>query len=145
LPLIREKIHVVNEIPTLFETTGTGESSGELSFVSAPLPYSKNALVWKKEKDIANVATHINAVVKIFESMSDSEIDFTADKIKTAIWPYTESIPAEDGGRGSVLWPMRFALSGKEKSPDPFIMSAIIGKQETLVRLGAALKLIKTT
>ena len=145
LPLIREKIHVFSEIPALFEAAG--ESSGELSFINPLLPYSKNALMWKKEKDISNVAAHINAIIKILNSMNvgDEKNDFTAEKIKTAIWPYAESIPAETGGRGSVLWPMRYALSGKEKSPDPFILASILGKKETLKRLDSALGLIHST
>jgi hypothetical protein len=34
-----------------------------------------------------------------------------------------------------VLWPLRVALSGREKSPDPFILAAILGRDETLERL----------
>ena len=62
-----------------------------------------------------------------------SEEDFTAEKIKTALWPL-----AEKHGKGNVLWPTRFALSGQDKSPDPFIISAILGKKETLKRLNTA-------
>jgi glutamyl-tRNA synthetase len=139
LPLIREKIQVFSEIPELFGP------AGELSFLNSPSQYPKTALMWKKEKDISNVATHINAVIKALEPLADTDADFTADKIKAAIWPYAESVPAEAGGRGSVLWPMRYALSGKEKSPDPFIMAGVLGKKETLIRLNKALELIKTT
>jgi Anticodon binding domain len=37
--------------------------------------------------------------------------------------------------RGEILHPVRYALSGLEKSPDPFIIASIIGKNETLSRL----------
>ncbi|MCX6712608.1 MAG: hypothetical protein NTY66_00155 [Candidatus Vogelbacteria bacterium] len=33
---------------------------------------------------------------------------------------------------------MRIALSGREKSPDPFTLAAIFGKEETLKRLANA-------
>ena len=59
-----------------------------------------------------------------------AETDFTASQIKTALWPY-----AEETGRGAVLWPLRMALTGKERSPDPFTVASILGKKETLSRL----------
>lgn len=59
-----------------------------------------------------------------------SETDFTATQIKTVLWPY-----AEEAGRGAVLWPLRMALTGKERSPDPFTVASILGKKETLSRL----------
>ncbi len=132
LPLIREKIQVFSEIPELFAP------AGELSFINALPAYEKKSLIWKKEKDAANVAVHINSVIKTLETMGDTDGAFSAEKIKAAIWPYAESITADAGGRGSVLWPMRYALSGKEKSPDPFIMASVLGKDETLRRLRQA-------
>jgi len=47
---------------------------------------------------------------------------------------------ATNNGRGQVLWPLRVALSGKEKSPDPFTLCYILGKKETLLRLDNAIK-----
>ena len=142
LPLIREKIHVFGDIPKLFEAgkagDSAGSSAGELSFINSLPEYQKTALMWKKEKDLANVAVHINTIIKLIEPLTDSDQDFTADTVKAAIWPYAESISPENGGRGSVLWPMRFALSGQEKSPDPFVLAGVLGKTETLKRLNAA-------
>ncbi|NQV92976.1 glutamate--tRNA ligase, partial [Candidatus Kaiserbacteria bacterium] len=51
------------------------------------------------------------------------------------LWGYAEEV-----GKGSVLWPMRVALSGKEKSPDPFTLAEIFGKEETINRLKNAHK-----
>ena len=58
---------------------------------------------------------------------------FTGENIKEAIWAY-----ASEEGRGDVLWPMRYALSGKERSPDPFSLAEILGKEETIERLNFA-------
>lgn len=52
------------------------------------------------------------------------------DAIKNVLTPY-----AEQEGKGNVLWPLRVALSGKEKSPDPFELATILGKEATLTRL----------
>ncbi|HEY0220816.1 MAG TPA: hypothetical protein VGC58_01185 [Candidatus Paceibacterota bacterium] len=48
---------------------------------------------------------------------------------------------ATDKGRGDVLWPLRVALSGKEKSPDPFTLLYILGKEESIKRINKALDL----
>ena len=42
--------------------------------------------------------------------------------------------------RGEVLHPVRFALSGKDKSPDPFTLAEVLGKPETVDRIKIALK-----
>ena len=49
---------------------------------------------------------------------------------------------AEANGKGNVLWPMRAALSGKEQSPDPFTLAAMVGKKAALQRLKQALNLL---
>ncbi|KKW34752.1 MAG: Glutamate-tRNA ligase, partial [Candidatus Giovannonibacteria bacterium GW2011_GWA2_53_7] len=94
-------------------------------FFEAPAGLTKELL-----KDVAPLAE----VVKLVAAVSDN--DFTADKIKSAVWDY-----ATQEGRGRVLWPMRVALSGRERSADPFTIAAIIGKAETIKRLTHALDL----
>ena len=37
--------------------------------------------------------------------------------------------------RGELLWPLRVALSGKKFSPGPFDIMAILGKEESLIRI----------
>jgi glutamyl/glutaminyl-tRNA synthetase len=58
----------------------------------------------------------------------------TPEEVKTKIWDY-----ATLKGRGQVLWPLRVALTGKDKSPDPFIVFSIIGKTEALKRIDSAI------
>ena len=41
---------------------------------------------------------------------------------------------------GSVLWPMRVALSGQENSPGPFEIAEALGREKTLERLTNAVK-----
>ncbi len=43
-------------------------------------------------------------------------------------------------GRGSVLWPLRAALSGKKASPDPLDIMEILGHDETVRRISAAIE-----
>jgi glutamyl/glutaminyl-tRNA synthetase len=41
-----------------------------------------------------------------------------------------------------VLWPFRVALSGKEKSPDPFTLAEMLGRETVLKRLTNAVNLL---
>ncbi|MDP2651002.1 MAG: glutamate--tRNA ligase family protein [bacterium] len=49
---------------------------------------------------------------------------------------------AEKEGKGNVLWPLRYALSGLLKSPDPFILLEALGKDEALRRIERALEIL---
>ncbi len=75
---------------------------------------------------------HLEKIIGILGTLAENA---TAEIIKAAIWPYAEEV-----GKGEVLWPTRYALSGRDKSPDPFTLAAILGKIETEKRLGAAIK-----
>ena len=63
-----------------------------------------------------------------------------------------KEIIAEDGdlmayatevGKGNVLWPVRYALSGQDVSPDPLTILDILGKDESLKRLERAVAILK--
>ncbi len=71
---------------------------------------------------------HLPTTITLLEKISTDQ--FTADQVKNAVWDF-----ATTEGRGKVLWPLRIALSGREKSPDPFTIAGILGKEETLNRL----------
>lgn len=43
------------------------------------------------------------------------------------------------GDRGLVYWPFRVALTGREKSPDPVEIFAVLGKEKTIKRVKAAI------
>ncbi|MBX4189531.1 glutamate--tRNA ligase [Candidatus Parcubacteria bacterium] len=49
---------------------------------------------------------------------------------------------AEEAGKGNVLWPLRYALSGLEKSPDPMTLMEILGGEESKKRVEAAIKIL---
>jgi glutamyl/glutaminyl-tRNA synthetase len=49
---------------------------------------------------------------------------------------------AEEKGKGNVLWPIRYALSGKDKSPDPFTLLKIFGPDVAKTRIQKAIDLI---
>lgn len=105
--------------------------NSEYSFIKNLQNYPKELLKWKDEKDLENTKGYLKSIINLLEKVSEK--DFTKESVKSAVWPL-----AEEKGKGNVLWPMRVALSGKEKSPDPFISSEVLGKEETTRRLKSA-------
>jgi glutamyl-tRNA synthetase len=129
IPIIFERISVWGEVTQLID-------NGEFDYVLRTPKYTARDLTWKGEKDFANTLRHIERVIILLTDIPEN--DWTADKIKEVVWPYAES-----EGKGSVLWPIRYALSGMQKSPDPFTLATILGKEETLKRLSAANDILK--
>jgi len=121
-PIILERINKFGDIQDMVDR-------GELGYFSKAPEYDKEKLTWK---DSGLEETKIN-IDKIIELLQKADFT-TADSIKSSIWNY-----AEEKGMGAVLWPMRYALSGLDKSPDPFTLAAILGKEETIKRLRDAL------
>ena len=105
---------------------------GELAFFG-DLSYEP-ALLLQNGKIPAEVASnHLKALAELLENIPDE--GFTATQLKDIVWPYADS-----QGRGAVLWPLRVALSGREKSPDPFTLCGLLGKKTTLNRIAQAVK-----
>lgn len=121
ISLLKERIETFGDIDVM-------KASGELSFVTEKPSYDPAKLIWK-ESEAKQTAAHL---LKIKELLAPIQ-DFTLENVKAAIWQY-----AEEQGRGAVLWPLRFALSGKDKSPDPFTLAGILGKEEVSERITSA-------
>lgn len=100
---------------------------GEYVYITEKPVFDMNKIVWKQDS-LENAQKHLQIVKEKLEQVS--ETSWTPETIKEAVWGY-----AEDVGRGSVLWPLRYSLSGKEKSPDPFTLAFVLGKAETLARI----------
>lgn len=68
----------------------------------------------------------------------------SAEAVKEALMPFADAEEAKGkGGRGGVLWPLRFALSGQDRSPDPFTLIAILGPEAALSRIQNAIAILK--
>ena len=119
-------------IPTLIERIDkySDLKNEDLGFYTNLPRYETENLVWKNS-DIEQTKTHVNEALGRFEGA-----DFSSpETIKGSLWDYAEKV-----GKGDVLWPTRYALSGKDKSPDPFTLAYILGKTETLERIKTAYK-----
>lgn len=101
-------------------------------FFSANLHYDKTLLRWKEMNDIDLRITleKSKAVLK-----NISEQDWSKENLE-------KNLLAEAGEkRGELLWPLRAALTGAQKSPSPFEVAWVLGKTESLERIERALKL----
>ena len=121
LPIIRERVSTFGEISEM-------EKAGEFEyFIKAP-QVKPAELAWKKEPDLAKTGERLERSLSLLNAMGTS--DWSVTSLRDALMPYAEEV-----GKGNVLWPLRYALTGKEKSPDPFTVAAILGKDETLKRI----------
>ncbi|MEK7514957.1 MAG: glutamate--tRNA ligase [Patescibacteria group bacterium] len=94
--------------------------------------YDAALLSWKG----APLADAQKALSRAHDVLSPLAV-FDATSIRAAL----ESVASEFGGRGPVFWPVRVALSGMEKSPDPADIASVIGHDATLRRIDHALSL----
>lgn len=131
LPVIIERIEKLSDIKTLAE-------AGEFTYFFEQPLYGKDQLFFSKTKftsdnRYADLAGIIDTTINHLKNVSN----WQAADIKTSLWTYAENV-----GVGDVLWPMRFALCGREKSPDPFILAEKLGHGETIKRLSFARDLL---
>lgn len=119
---LSERLEVLADIDRM-------DMDGEFDYLTERPSYDPEKLVWKKGTP-ESARTHLAQIISLLGEVSD----FTEEKTKEAVWGY-----ATEAGRGDVLWPMRYALSGRDKSPDPFVLADALGREETLARLQEAL------
>lgn len=122
LPVIQERIHVKQEI-----TQAALEGEYDFAFIRPDVPLE--LLKWKNDSEASDALPRLDHARNLLSLASFS----SAEAIKDALWSYAEEV-----GRGELLWPLRVALTGKERSPDPFISAYILGKEETLLRIQRA-------
>lgn len=129
IPMIRERI---NKSADLTEMIDTGEFD---YFFHHPEYLEPEKIIWKKS-DAEQTCKHLAYLAGQFSSIDIKQ--WNSETVKSYLWDY-----AEEQGKGDVLWPLRYALSGKDKSPDPLTLVEILGKETTLQRVENALKKVK--
>lgn len=91
--------------------------------------YDKELLKWKRSDLLQSKV----ALEKILEILN--KIDFDENKLRSTL----DELGKELGDRGLAYWPLRVALTGKEKSPDPVDVAYVLGKDEVLKRIDEAI------
>ncbi len=102
---------------------------GEMTkyFFTDDLNYEADLLVWKKSTK-EEAKENLGLLIKKLEETEDWE----KESLEKNIIEWIKSI---EKGNGDILWPMRAALTGQEKSPSPFEVASVLGKERSLARL----------
>lgn len=125
VPLLKERAHTFAEARELL--------ASELACLfEAPIPALES--LKKKEETAGTAATHLEALSEQIGALEDTS---SSSVVKEALMPY-----AEAHGRSEVLWPLRYALSGQERSPDPFTLISLLGVHEAVSRIQTALAIL---
>lgn len=127
-PILTERINKFGDIKTMAE-------GGELTYFFQMPEYPKEMLLWKKDKDASRTRERLQKFRQRLNLCLNS--GFNLKELSENLMAL-----AEKEGRGEVLWPLRVALSGQEKSPDPFTLLEIFGREESLARLDKAINLL---
>lgn len=133
VPLLKERVHTFSEAREML--------AGELSCLFAEPTVSRELLVAKEPTERVGMTKEaLEGILKLVEALPEG---VSAEEVKSTLMPYADAEEATGkGGRGAVLWPLRYALSGKERSPDPFTLVSILGPQESIARIRKAIKLL---
>jgi len=105
------------------------------AFLFREIVYGPELLAWK-EMSAGEVKASLERSQGIVAGMEGAMFD--AGALEAA---FLAAIGA--GDKGSVLWPLRVALSGKKTSPGPFAIMAILGKGETLRMISRAIEKLR--
>ncbi|HSE35630.1 MAG TPA: glutamate--tRNA ligase family protein [Candidatus Paceibacterota bacterium] len=110
----------------------------ELDFYFAMPELDATQLIWKKLREepdggVGKTREHLEKVLPLLTELPEASWS-DPEALKAAVWPY-----ADANGRGDVLWPLRYALSSKERSPDPFQLAFIFGKTGSIARIERAI------
>lgn len=102
-------------------------------FFQKDLDFEPNKLIWKKS-DQTKTLENLKLLEDTLKTIAEE--DFKIEKIEKAVFALIENQSLDNG---SILWPMRFSLTGRDKSPGPFETAAALGKDKTLTRINSAI------
>ncbi len=128
VPVMRERSH------TFMDVRAMDENGDIRCFYETPT-YDPALLLWKKDLVRERTAARLAKATDLLRNIDSSS--WNRESIESTLMPL-----AEAEGKGEVLWPVRVALSGRDKSPDPFTIAGIIHKDETIHRLEHAQSLL---
>jgi len=123
LELEQPRLTTFSELPQIF-----------MMFNAMPR-YEAALLKWRNmtEKEIKKSLETSKSILESF-----SEIDFTKENLERMLLEKAEAM----GDRGSLLWPLRVALTGKKASPGPFEIMSILDKKESIKRVNKAIEIL---
>ena len=112
IPIIEERISKWGDIKDMIER-------GELRFFFEAPNYDKLKLIFKNTP-AEKIKHNLELARKALENLDEN--NFETEEIKNTLMLIADNL----GSRGELLHPVRYALSGADKSPDPFIIASIL-------------------
>jgi nondiscriminating glutamyl-tRNA synthetase len=126
-----EKVLIVEQ-ERLVNLSEVGER--DLYFFNNDLNYSKDDIRWKKNSD-EETKKFLEDALSSLEGISEGE--WEREKIEKVL------LAKAGEKRGDLLFPLRWVLTGQKFSPNPFEISWVLGKEESLKRVKKSLKLFE--
>lgn len=114
----QERLKKLSELPELVSF-----------FFKENLEYDPALLIWKKSTK-EETWEHLELLKEYISTLEESDFDKEVLENKIKQWIEDNKL-----GVGDTLWPMRASLSGKDKSPSPFEIASILGKDAVLKRI----------
>jgi glutamyl-tRNA synthetase len=134
VPLLKERAQTFREAQELL--------TGEFSCFFAEPTLERSKLTAKEPQERPGMT--LQALQSLISPIADLPEGIDAAGAKTALMPLADAEEAAGkGGRGAMLWPLRYALSGQERSPDPFTLITILGKDESISRVRKAIAILE--
>ncbi len=98
-------------------------------------------LVWKKSTSV-ETKQNLRLLQDLFRTLSDDQMG-AITKLEEAV---KEFITKHGFDNGSILWPLRYVMTGEEKSPSPFEVTATIfggwGRENVMLRLEKGISIL---
>jgi glutamyl-tRNA synthetase len=110
--------------------SSVGESN---RFFFQDVNYDKELLRWKKMND-EDLKKSLEKSKEVLEKISEDK--WIKENLEKTL------LEAAGDKKGDLLWPLRAALTGEQKSPSPFECAWVLGKETSLQRIKRALDLI---
>lgn len=132
IPLLKERVHTFAEAREML--------AGELSCLFIEPTLDRGQLI-SKERTSGRTKIYLEDFVARIRHLPESSL--TPESVRGEMMLYVDKqTPVSEEGRGPVLWPLRYALSGQERSPDPFTLISILGPAESVSRIKKAIGLL---
>lgn len=123
--------------------TTLAEAGENSQFFFGDISYDAAMLKWK-EMNADDIKKSLEISSNVLKEIDED--GWELKKIEEVLFKAAEeNFKIADGkiDRGALLWPLRVALTGAQKSPSPFEVAWVLGKDETLKRTCDAIEKIK--
>ncbi len=131
--IVRRSIKTIMERTNVWSDITKSLDNAEWDFIFNEPEYESDLLMWKKS-DITKIQlkTILTEVSESLKKISDD--NFTKENLTSSLITLLTTY-----GKGDVLWPLRYCLTGLERSPDPYEVAYILQKEKTLKRIEIAI------